>query len=246
MQLERTIIGMVHLPPLPGSPRWDGSMARVVAAALADAGALVEGGVDAVLVENFNDMPFTPGRVEPATVAAMSVVAAEIRRAQPRTLLGVNVLKNDARAALAVAAAVGAEFIRVNVHAGAVLADQGIVQSDAYGTLRDRRLLGVEVAISCTAGWPTRSSSRARRPARRLPSPTSSACGAPSPTFRSWSAAGSPPRRSRSSCRWPTASSSAPRSSATAMSGCRSSAPALRSSLRRLTTASLLGVLLAA
>jgi len=127
-------------------------MARVVAWALADAGALVEGGVDAVLVENFNDMPFTPGRVEPATVAAMSVVAAEVRRAQPRTLLGVNVLKNDARAALAVAAAVGAEFIRVNVHAGAVLADQGIVQSDAYGTLRDRRLLGVDVAIFADVG----------------------------------------------------------------------------------------------
>ena len=152
MRLERTIIGMVHLPPLPGSPRWDGSMARVVAAALADARALIEGGVDAVLVENFGDVPFTQGRVEPATVAAMSVVAAEVRRALPRTPLGVNVLKNDARAALAVAAAVGAEFIRVNVHAGAVLADQGIIQSDAYGTLRDRRLLGVDVAIFADVG----------------------------------------------------------------------------------------------
>jgi uncharacterized protein len=152
MRLERTIIGMVHLPPLPGSPRWDGAMARVVALALADAHALVDGGVDAVLVENFGDAPFTPGRVEPATVAAMSVVAAEIRRALPRTMLGVNVLKNDARAALAVAVAVGAEFIRVNVHAGAVLADQGIVQSDAYGTLRDRRLLGADVAIFADVG----------------------------------------------------------------------------------------------
>ena len=152
MRLERTIIGMVHLAPLPGSPRWEGSMVRVVGGALADAGALVEGGVDAVLVENFNDMPFTPGRVEPATVAAMSVVAAEVRRALPRTPLGLNVLKNDARAALAVAAAVGAEFIRVNVHAGAVLADQGIVQSDAHGTLRDRRLLGVDVAILADVG----------------------------------------------------------------------------------------------
>ena len=152
MRLERTIIGMVHLPPLPGSPRWDGAMARVVALALADAHALVDGGVDAVLVENFGDAPFTPGRVEPATVAAMSVVAAEVRRALPRTLLGVNVLKNDARAALAVAAAVGGEFIRVNVHAGAVLADQGIVQSDAYGTLRDRRLLGADVAIFADVG----------------------------------------------------------------------------------------------
>jgi membrane complex biogenesis BtpA family protein len=152
MRLERTIIGMVHLPPLPGSPRWDGAMARVVALALADAHALVDGGVDAVLVENFGDAPFTPGRVEPATVAAMSVVAAEVRRALPRTLLGVNVLKNDARAALAVAAAVGAEFIRVNVHAGAVLADQGIVRSDAYGTLRGRRLLGADVAIFADVG----------------------------------------------------------------------------------------------
>jgi membrane complex biogenesis BtpA family protein len=82
----------------------------------------------------------------------MSVVAAEIRRVLPEAPLGVNVLKNDARAALAVAAAVGAEFIRVNVHAGAVLADQGIVQSDAYGTLRDRRLLGVDVAIFADVG----------------------------------------------------------------------------------------------
>ena len=89
MRLERTVIGMVHLAPLPGSPRWDGSMARVAAAALADAQALIEGGVDAVLVENFGDAPFTPGRVEPATVAAVSVVAAEVRRAFPRIALGV-------------------------------------------------------------------------------------------------------------------------------------------------------------
>src|SRR6266545_352753 len=126
MRLERTVIGMVHLPSLPGSPRWNGSMARVVASALADARALIGGGVDALLVENFGDAPFTPGRVEPATVAAMSVVAAEVRRALPGAPLGVNVLKNDARAALAVAAAVGA--------------------------LRDRRLLGVNVAIFADVG----------------------------------------------------------------------------------------------
>jgi membrane complex biogenesis BtpA family protein len=152
MRFERTVIGMVHLVPLPGSPRWAGSMRDVLAAALADARALIGGGVDALLVENFGDAPFTPGRVEPATVAAMSVVAAEVRREFPRTRLGLNVLKNDARAALGVAAAVGAEFIRVNVHAGAVLADQGVVQSDAYGTLRDRRLLGVDVAILADVG----------------------------------------------------------------------------------------------
>ena len=124
MKLARALIGMVHLGPLPGSPRWDGSMERVVEAALADATALVGGGMDALLVENFGDAPFSPGRVEPATVAAMTAVAA----------------------------AVGARFIRVNVHAGAVLSDQGVIQSDAYATLRDRRLLGADVRIFADAG----------------------------------------------------------------------------------------------
>lgn len=146
------LIGMVHALPLPGSPRWDGSMDRVVAAALADARALTSGGMDALLLENYGDAPFTPGRVEPATIAALTVVAREIRAALPTTPLGINVLKNDARAALGVACAVGARFIRVNVHAGAVVADQGLVQSDAYATLRDRRLLAAEVAIFTDVG----------------------------------------------------------------------------------------------
>lgn len=147
MRLERTLIGMVHLAPLPGSPRWSGSMAQVTEAALADARALLDGGIDALLVENYGDAPFAPGRVEPATIAAMTVVAAEIRRAAPDAPVGINVLKNDARAALAIAGATGARFIRVSVHAGAVVADQGIVQSDAYATLRDRRLLDSDVSI---------------------------------------------------------------------------------------------------
>lgn len=138
---------MVHLLPLPGSPRWDGSMERVIAGAVADARALVAGGMDAVLVENWGDAPYTARRVAAATVAAMAVVAREVRRTLPDTPLGINVLRSDARSALAVACAVDARFVRVNVHAGAMVTDQGVVESDAYRTLRDRRLLGAEVAI---------------------------------------------------------------------------------------------------
>src|SRR2546430_12556747 len=141
------LIGMVHLPPLPGSPRWDGSMERAIAVALADARALIDNGMDALIIENYGDAPFTAGRVAAATVAAMAVIAHEIHRALPDAPLGVNVLKSDARSALAVATAIGARFIRVNVLAGAVVADQGIVQTDAHDLLRDRRLLGVDVAI---------------------------------------------------------------------------------------------------
>jgi len=122
-------------------------MARVIELALADAQALVGNGMDGLIMENWGDAPFTPGRVDSATVAAMAIVAHELRRALPDTPLGVNVLKSDARAALAIAAATRAAFIRVNVHAGAVVADQGIVQTDAYATLRDRRLMSAEVAL---------------------------------------------------------------------------------------------------
>ena len=142
----RAVIGMVHLRALPGSPRWDGDMAALLRAALADARALAEGGADAVLVENHGDVPFTARRVDAATVAGMAVAVAEIRRAVPLPI-GVNVLKNDVRSALAVAAATGARFVRVNVHVGAVAADQGIIESDAHDTLRYRRLLGADIAI---------------------------------------------------------------------------------------------------
>ena len=137
---------MVHLEPLPGSPRWAGSMEDVSRAALADARALADGGADAILVENFGDVPFSPGRVDAACVAAMAAVATEIRRAVPLPL-GINALRSDALSALAVATAVGARFIRVNVHTGAVVTDQGILTSGAHDTLRYRRLLGAQIAL---------------------------------------------------------------------------------------------------
>ena len=141
--VEKALIGMVHLLPLPGSPRWGGEMDRVVRRAVEDARALKAGGMDAIVVENYGDVPFTPGRVEAATVAAMTAVIIEVTKTISLPI-GVNVLKNDARSGLAIAAATGARFIRVNIHVGAVVADQGLIQSDAYSTLRDRRLLLAE------------------------------------------------------------------------------------------------------
>ena len=144
--VNKAVIGMVHLRALPGSPRWAGSMEAVVQAALEDARALADGGADALLVENYGDMPFTTGRVDPATVAGMAVVIGEIKRAVTLPV-GVNVLKSDALSALAVAAAAGGRFVRVNVHVGAVVADQGILQSCAHDSLRYRRLLGLDISI---------------------------------------------------------------------------------------------------
>jgi membrane complex biogenesis BtpA family protein len=130
---------MVHLRPLPGSPDG-GDLAAVEEAALADARALAKGGADALALENFGDAPFFPDRVPAITVASMTRVARRLRDAVDLPL-GINVLRNDAIAALSIAVAVEAAFIRVNVLTGARVADQGILQGRAHELLRLRREL---------------------------------------------------------------------------------------------------------
>jgi hypothetical protein len=142
----RPLIGMIHLLPLPGSPRYGGDLRQVERQALRDADILVEEGYDGLMVENFGDVPFSPGSVGPMTVAAMTRVAAHLRDTTGLPL-GVNVLRNDAQAALAVAVATGATMIRVNVHCGATATDQGVVEGRAHETLRERARLGARVAI---------------------------------------------------------------------------------------------------
>ena len=141
----RAVFGMVHLGALPGAPLFT-SLDEVIAHALRDARALRDGGCDGFVVENFGDRPFTRGRVEAETIAAMTRVIAEIAR-EVRVPFGVNVLRNDALSALAVASATGAAFIRVNIHTGAAVTDQGIIEGDAYATLRKRAVLVPDVLI---------------------------------------------------------------------------------------------------
>jgi membrane complex biogenesis BtpA family protein len=141
------LIGVVHLAALPGAPRFAGSLEAVLAAALRDARALVRGGCDGLLVENFGDTPFHPAQVPPETVACMARALGAVREAHPRVPLGVNVLRNDARSALGLAAACELDFLRVNVHAGVAATDQGLLEGRAAETLRERARLCPRVRI---------------------------------------------------------------------------------------------------
>lgn len=137
---DMRLIGVVHLMALPGAPRFAGSMADVLEAAMRDAAALAEGGADGIIVENFGDVPFRAGRVDAETVAAMTL-AVERVAGEAGLPIGVNVLRNDAASALGIAAATGASFIRVNVHSGAAVCDQGVIGGRADETLRLRAAL---------------------------------------------------------------------------------------------------------
>lgn len=141
-------VGVIHLLPLPGGPRPTPGFAEVRRRALEDAEALVAGGVDGVIVENYGDAPFLAGAVEPHVVAFVADVAGQVRRSWPEVGLGLNLLRNDARGALGAAAAVGADFVRVNVHTGVMVTDQGVLEGRAGETLRYRQGLGVSVGIA--------------------------------------------------------------------------------------------------
>ena len=143
---KKVFIGVIHLPPLPGSPRWGGNMDAVLARAMEEASVLAEGGAHGIIVENFGDAPFRIGTVDPVTVSAMTLAVRQVQLTA-RLPVGVNMLRNDAASALAVAAATGAAFIRVNVHYGVMAADEGLVTGEAHETLRRRRDLGVDVKI---------------------------------------------------------------------------------------------------
>lgn len=142
-----TLIGVVHLLATPGAPRYGGSMDAVLELAQSDARALLENGCDGVIVENFGDAPFFPERVPPETVAALALAVRAITRLAGERPVGVNVLRNDARSALGIAAACGASFVRINVHAGAAITDQGLVEGRAHETLRERARLDPRVGI---------------------------------------------------------------------------------------------------
>ncbi|MFQ6028326.1 MAG: BtpA/SgcQ family protein [Dehalococcoidia bacterium] len=142
----KVFIGVIHLPPLPGAPRWGGDMGKVLDQAEREALILERGGASGIIVENFGDAPFRIGRVDPDTVAGMTLAVNRVRQVTSLPI-GINMLRNDARSALAVAAAAEAQFIRVNVHYGVMAADEGMVEGQAFETLRHRAALGAEVKI---------------------------------------------------------------------------------------------------
>lgn len=140
---DHPVIGMIHLLPLPGSPKFT-TVHNVLERAKNDYHALKEGGVNGVLIENFGDAPYFKDTVEPHTVAWMTVIILSLDIDIP---FGVNVLRNDCRAALGIAHAAGGQFVRCNILSGAMVTDQGIIEGKASDVLRYRSTLHSDVRV---------------------------------------------------------------------------------------------------
>src|SRR5207247_9656060 len=129
--IRKPVIAMLHVPALPGSPQNKLDFNAIIDWVLRDAEALAGGGADGLILENFGDVPFYPRRVPPHTVAFMTAIALGVRRAFDLPL-GINVLRDDAESAIAIAFASGAQFMRVTIHSGARVTDQRLHEGMAH------------------------------------------------------------------------------------------------------------------
>ena len=143
---NKPLIGMLHLQPLAGSVGYARKGTKpIIDAALRDLYALESGGVDAVFIENLGDAPYA--KTAPVETVAMMTAIVHTLIERAHIPVGVNVLRNDGLAAMAIAAATGAAFVRVNVFCGVAFTDQGMIEGQARNLHWLQRDLGTETLI---------------------------------------------------------------------------------------------------
>ncbi|MEW5958980.1 MAG: BtpA/SgcQ family protein [Chloroflexota bacterium] len=140
LQNQKTIIGMIHVDALPGTPRACHALPEIIATAKAEALTYREAGIDALMIENMHDVPFRR-RVGPEIVAAMAVIGHEVKNAAGLRC-GLQILAGANQEALAAALAAGLDFVRVEGFVFAHVADEGFIDGCAGDLLRYRRQIG--------------------------------------------------------------------------------------------------------
>ncbi len=138
------LIGMVHIHALPGTPASNAAPTSILEQAVEEAMVLERAGFDAIAIENMHDTPYLLREVGPEVVACMTAACAAVRRAV-EIPIGVQILAGANRAAMAVAHAAGAQFIRAEGFCFASVADEGVMRTaDAGPLLRYRRSIDAD------------------------------------------------------------------------------------------------------
>jgi len=136
---EKVIIGMVHFPPLPGTPLYDDreSLKPILERVFHDVEALQTGGIDGVMFCNENDRPYVM-KADPVVVAVMARTIGEVLH-RIEVPFGVDVLW-DPMAAIAIAKATGGQWVR-EVLTGTYDSDMGLWDTHCGETLRYRKYI---------------------------------------------------------------------------------------------------------
>lgn len=139
---EKVIIASMYLPPLPGSPDYQKgtSLQQIIDYTHAELQALEEGGMDGVNIGNQQDWPYQVG-VGPETPALISKILAEATRGLAIPI-GISIFWDDL-AAIAIAKAVGAKFVR-GVFRGVYAGEMGLMSLNAADAVRFRKSIDAE------------------------------------------------------------------------------------------------------
>lgn len=145
----KSVIGMIHLLPLLGTPAHRHSPAEILETALQEAQTYLDAGIDALMIENMHDLPYLNRQVGPEIVAQMSIIAHELRKLSP-VPCGIQILAGANQQALAVAVAAGLNFIRAEGFVFSHIADEGQMDACAGELLRYRRQLEAQGVLVLT------------------------------------------------------------------------------------------------
>ncbi|MHA1942096.1 MAG: BtpA/SgcQ family protein [Candidatus Hodarchaeales archaeon] len=149
---EKPLIGMVHLPDFNSFSSPDTSIDDAFHVSMADAFTLKKAGFDAILIENFHDVPFSKTSIPEEKLLLMSRIVGKIANSVPDISIGVNILRNACVQALLVAITNNASFIRCNVWEGAYVTDQGIIESASETVLRKKNQMNSSVVVLADIG----------------------------------------------------------------------------------------------
>lgn len=143
---KKVVLGMVHLGALPGTPFFvEGSHEAVRERAVADARALEEGGADGCVVQNAGDRVFAVGDADKVVVVGMTDVVRAIREATgPAFQIGVQILRNDLKGALAIAHVCGGSFLRCGALVGSTITASGLMEGNPYEFQAYRSRIGAQ------------------------------------------------------------------------------------------------------
>lgn len=147
--IEKPIIGMIHVDALPGTPKYKGNIKTIIEKAVKEAETYISLGIPILMIENMHDVPYLNRKVGSEIVAAMSIIMYELKN-NFTVPLGVQILAGANKEAISAAYTSGSDFIRAEGFVFAHVADEGTFNSDAGELLRYRKQIGADNVLIFT------------------------------------------------------------------------------------------------
>lgn len=137
------VIGMVHVPALPGTPGYTGNFSSIIEKVIYETELYKKSGIDAIALENMHDIPYLNDSAGPEITASMAVLAQQAKRIFSGPV-GLQILAGSNMEALSCALAADCQFIRAEGYVFAHTADEGIIESCAGKLLRYRKMINAD------------------------------------------------------------------------------------------------------